>query len=57
MKLSEWSNQEGIHYQTAWRWLKDGKLPVPARQTSTRTILVDIPRDETSDDNRVVQYG
>ena len=57
MKLSEWSNQEGIHYQTAWRWFKDGKLPVPARQTSTGTILVDVPRDENTYDNRVVLYA
>jgi putative resolvase len=34
---------EGVHYQTAWRWWRDGKLPVPARQTETGTILVDVP--------------
>ena len=25
----------GIAYQTAWKWWKAGKLPVPARQTPT----------------------
>jgi putative resolvase len=27
----------------AWRWWRDGKLPVPARQTATGTILVEVP--------------
>lgn len=49
MKLSEWAKQEGIHYQTAWKWFRQGTLPVPARQTQTGTILVDEPRrDEAS---------
>ena len=42
MKLSEWARREGIHYTTAWRWWRAGKLPVPARQTSTGTILVEV---------------
>jgi putative resolvase len=41
MKLSEWARREGIRYQTAWKWWKQGTLPVPARQTETGTILVD----------------
>jgi putative resolvase len=27
----------------AWRWWRDGKLPVPARQTAAGTILVGVP--------------
>lgn len=46
VKLSEWAKREGIHYQTAWKWFKQGTLPVPARQTATGTILVDEPRRE-----------
>ena len=42
MKLGEWTAREGVHYQTAWRWWRDGK-PVPARQTATGTILVEVP--------------
>jgi len=42
--LSEWAEREGVHYQTAWKWFRDGKLPVPARQTATGVILVDVPR-------------
>jgi putative resolvase len=42
MKLSEWAAQQGVHYQTAWRWWKQGTLPVPARQLASGTILVDL---------------
>lgn len=30
-------------HQTVWRWWRDGTLPVPARQTETGTILVEMP--------------
>jgi putative resolvase len=43
MKLSEWAAQQGVHYQTAWRWWKHGTLPVPARQLASGTILVEVP--------------
>lgn len=42
MKLSEWASQQGIHYQTAWTWWRQGKLPVPAIQTPSGTILVQV---------------
>jgi putative resolvase len=40
MRLQEWAAQLGVHYQTAWRWFRDGKLPVPALQAPSGTILV-----------------
>lgn len=43
MKLSHWARQNGITYKTAWLWWKHGKLPVPARQMPTGTIIVDVP--------------
>jgi putative resolvase len=48
VRLSRWARQEGIHYQTAWKWFKDGTLPVNARQTATGTILVDVPAASTA---------
>ena len=35
MKLSEWPEQDAIHYRTAQKWFKDGKLPVPAIRISS----------------------
>ncbi|WP_135257359.1 recombinase family protein [Thermus caldilimi] len=44
MKLSDWARKQGVSYLTAWRWFKAGKLPVPARQLPSGTILVEEPR-------------
>lgn len=44
MKLSDYAREEGVHYITAYRWWRDGKLPLPARQLPSGTIVVDKPR-------------
>jgi putative resolvase len=51
MRLKEWAAQQGIHYQTAWKWFRDGKLPVPALQTPSGTILVQSVADATPQDD------
>ncbi len=43
MKLSVWAKREGIHYMTAWRWWRNGKLPVPAYQTPSGSVMVSLP--------------
>ena len=43
-EVSDWARVNGISYKTAWLWWKRGKLPVPAHQTPTGTILVDVPK-------------
>jgi len=40
MKLSDWAKKQGIAYLTAYRWFKDGKLPVEAYQSDSGTIIV-----------------
>ena len=42
MNLKEWARVQGIHPVTAYRWFRDGKLPVPARRVGG-LILVDAP--------------
>jgi putative resolvase len=39
VNLTEWAHAQGIHVQTAYRWYREGKLPVPARKVG-RLILV-----------------
>jgi len=34
-----------VHPKTAYRWYREGTLPVPAQKVSTRTILVDVAAD------------
>ena len=53
MKLSDWARKQGVSYLTAWRWFKSGKLPVPARQLPSGTILVEEPLPE----GRTVLYA
>jgi putative resolvase len=57
VKLSEWAAQQGVHYQTAWRWWKRGTLPVPARQLPSGTILVDVPMSSAGVRGRSVVYA
>lgn len=40
MKLSDWAREQGVSYQTAWRWYKAGKLPVRYEQMPSGTIIV-----------------
>ncbi|MDR8410265.1 IS607 family transposase [Nonomuraea sp. 3-1Str] len=53
MKLSEWARQQGVSYQTAWRWVKDSKMPVPVRQAPSGTWIVEEPASAVG---RVVAY-
>ncbi|SED20772.1 IS607 family transposase [Streptomyces sp. TLI_105] len=41
MKLSEWAARNGVHYQTAWTWAKEGRMPVPVVQTPSGMWLVE----------------
>ena len=56
MKLLQWAKQQGIRYETAWRWYRDGNLPVQAEQTATGTILVH-PEHEPRSESEVPIYA
>ncbi|MDR9896221.1 hypothetical protein G7B40_016865 [Aetokthonos hydrillicola Thurmond2011] len=48
MKLSQYAEHIGVSYKTAWRWWKAGKLPHPAKQSPSGTVLVDFtPQNES----------
>jgi predicted site-specific integrase-resolvase len=42
VNLKEWAKREGVHPVTAYRWFREGKLPVPARRVGG-LILVESP--------------
>lgn len=44
MKLAEWARLEGIHPKTAYRWHRDGKMPVPVERTPSGSLLVHDPK-------------
>nr|WTB34939.1 IS607 family transposase [Streptomyces sp. NBC_00830] len=54
MKLSEWAARNGVHYQTAWTWAKEGRMPIPVVQTPSGTWLVTEPAPQAA--GRVVVY-
>jgi putative resolvase len=39
VNLTEWAHAQGIHVTTAYRWYREGTMPVPAQKVG-RLILV-----------------
>jgi len=40
VNLTQWARAQGVHPQTAYRWFREGTLPVPAVRVNERTVLV-----------------
>ena len=40
MNLTQWARLQGIHPQTAYRWFREGTLPVSAIRINSRSVLV-----------------
>jgi hypothetical protein len=55
VKLAEWARMQGVHPQTAYRWFREDRMPVPARRLDSGTIWVDVA--EMSAAGRVVVYA
>ncbi|MDP9845445.1 IS607 family transposase [Streptosporangium lutulentum] len=47
MNLKEWAIANGVHPHTAYRWFREGTLPVPAERVQ-HTILVNIEANSSS---------
>ena len=56
MNLSEWAKVQGIHPQTAYRWFREGTLPVPACQIG-RLILVGDLETQSLEDGITAVYA
>ena len=55
VKLAEWARVSGIHPQTAYRWFREDRMPVPARRLASGTIWVDAAM--AGEPGRVVVYA
>jgi putative resolvase len=42
VNLTEWAKAQGISPHTAYRWFRNGTLPVPAERVGPRMILVNV---------------
>lgn len=51
--MKEWAKREGVHPVTAYRWFREGKLPVPARRVGG-LILVGQSAEPVPDETVVV---
>lgn len=57
MKLKDWAESQGISYQVAWKWFRDKKLPVPAIQTPSGMILVQLEKPVAPSQVRTYVYA
>jgi len=57
MKLAAWARANGVHPQTAYRWFRQGRMPVPARRLPSGTILVQVPSSDGVPDQGAVLYA
>jgi putative resolvase len=59
VKLAAWARANGVHPQTAYRWFRQGTMPVPARRLPSGTILVQVPGSDHDGglDQRAVLYA
>src|SRR5258706_11363099 len=55
MELAECARRTGVHPQTAYRWFREGTMPVPARRLPSGTIMVEVPDD--AQQGQVVVYA
>jgi len=55
IKLSTYAKNNGIHYQTAWRWFQKGLIP-GATQAPTGTVFIEEPATATALKPVVVCY-
>jgi len=57
MNLREWALAQGIHPQTAYRWYRQGKLPVPARKMGKLILVGDLETSAAPGPHRTVVYA
>ena len=57
MKLAAWARANGVHPQTAYRWFRQGTMPVPARRLPSGTILVEAPGNDGVADQGAALYA
>ncbi len=57
MNLAEWAASQGVHPQTAYRWFRQGRLPVPAQRVGGLIMVGDLSGDDRSSTGRTAVYA
>jgi predicted site-specific integrase-resolvase len=55
MKLSDYARREGVRYETAWRWYRDGKIK--GHRVGKHTILIDEDKPSQAATQKVAVYA
>jgi predicted site-specific integrase-resolvase len=57
VNLREWALSQGIHPQTAYRWYRQGKLPVPAQKMGKLILVGDLEATTQASPGRAAVYA
>jgi len=57
MNLAEWAEAQHIHPQTAYRWFRAGKLPVPAQRVGGLIMVGDLADTQPRSSAKTVIYA
>ncbi|MHB1721258.1 MAG: IS607 family transposase [Acidimicrobiales bacterium] len=57
MNLAEWAEAQGIHPQTAYRWFRQGRLPVPAQRVGGLIMVGDLSGEDRVPTGRTAVYA
>jgi putative resolvase len=57
VNLREWALSQGLHPQTAYKWFREGKLPVPARKMGKLILVGDLAGSPAQHHGRTVVYA
>ena len=57
MNLREWAQTQHIHPQTAYRWFREGKLPVPAKGVGGLIVVGDLTKCASAKGGKTAIYA
>jgi predicted site-specific integrase-resolvase len=57
VNLREWALSQGLHPQTAYRWYRQGRLPVPARKVGKLILVGDLEAPARQERGRTAIYA
>ena len=57
MNLREWAEAQHIHPQTAYRWFREGRLPVPAQRVGGLIVVGDLTKCASVHVSKTVIYA
>lgn len=55
MKLSDYAKQQGVRYETAWRWFRDGKIK--GHRVGKHTVMIDEGQELPQESKKVAIYA